>query len=402
MSARQVSLPDRFLGGRSLMMGGAAGGLVLVLATFAGLALGPEQARHAMFSYLVSFAYWGGISMASLLLLMIFHAFGAKWMVVLRRPLEAMATTVALFAVLFIPIILGMKHLYVWVDPPADLGREALKVLAHKRPYLNQTFFIVRAAFYFLCFIVIAGRLFGWSTRQDESGAVGLTRRQRLLGTGALPFMALVFTFAGFDWLMSLNPLWFSTIFGVYYFAGSFVSVFSLLAIAAYRARGKNQFGDYVNVEHIHNVGKLMLSFTAFWGYIAFSQFMLIWIANLPEEIPFFMVRFKPAWVPLGVILIFGQFFIPFGALLSRSLKRDARKLAGVALFILAVHYVDIYWLVVPTLSPDSVAFHWSNVTSFLGIGLLAVSFTIWRLRGRFAIPVKDPYLADSLRYRQP
>lgn len=402
MSAREVSLPDRFQGGRSLMMGGAVGGLVLVLATLAGLAMGPEQAKHAMFSYLVGFTYWGGIGMASLLLLMIFHAFGAKWMVVLRRPLEAMATSVALFAVLFIPIILGMKYLYVWVDPPADLGREALKLLAHKKVYLNQTAFILRTAFYFLSLIVIAGRLFSWSTRQDESGAVDLTRRQRRLGTGALPFVALVFTFAGLDWLMSLNPLWFSTIFGVYYFAGSLVSVFSLLAIVTYRARGKNLFGDYVSVEHTHNVGKLMLAFTAFWAYIAFSQFMLIWIANLPEEIPFFMVRFKTAWAPLGVILIFGQFFIPFGALLSRSLKRDPRKLAGVALFILLVHFVDIYWLIVPTLSPDSLAFHWTNLTAFLGIGLLAIAFTVWRLRGRFAIPVKDPYLADSLRYRQP
>jgi hypothetical protein len=399
VSAREVSLPGRFQGGRSLMLGGAVGGLVLVLASLAGLAVDP---KHAMFSYLVAFTYWGGISMASLLLLMIFHAFGAKWMVVLRRPLEAMASSVALFALLFIPIVLGMKHLYVWADPPADLGREALKLLAHKKHYLNPTFFIVRTAFYFLALIVVAGRLFGWSTKQDESGAVELTRRQRVLGTGALPFMALVFTFAGFDWLMSLNPLWYSTIFGVYYFAGSFVSVFSVLAIVIYRARGKDQFGDYVSVEHTHNIGKLMLSFTAFWGYIAFSQFMLIWIANLPEEIPFFMVRFKPAWVPLGVILIFGQFFIPFGALLSRSLKRDPRKLSVVALFILAIHYVDIYWLVVPTLSPDSVAFHWTNVTAFLGIGLLAVAFVVWRLRGRYSIPVKDPYLLDSLRYRQP
>lgn len=399
MSARDVTLPERFQGGRTVMMGGAAGGVVLLLATFAGLAI---DAQRTMFSYLVAFAYWGGISMAALLLLMIFHAFGAKWMVVLRRPLEAMATSVALFAVLFVPIILGMKHLYVWVDPPATLGREALKLLVHKRPYLNQTAFIVRAAIYFVLFGLIAGRLFRWSTQQDESGAIALTRRQRVLGTGALPLVSLLFTFAAFDWLMSLNPLWFSTIFGVYFFGGSFVSIFSVLAIASHLARGKNLFGDFVNDEHIHNVGKLMLSFTAFWGYIAFSQFMLIWVANLPEEIPFFIVRLKNAWAALGVVLIFGQFFIPFGALLSRSLKRDRRKLALVAVWILAIHYVDVYWLIVPTLSPDSLGFHWTSITAFLGIGLLAVSFTVWRLRGRFTIPVKDPYLADSLGYKQP
>jgi hypothetical protein len=399
VSARDVTLPGRFQGGRSLMMGGAVGGLVLLLATFGGLAIAPQQ---TMFSYLVAFTYWGGIAMAALLLLMIFHAFGAKWMVVLRRPLEAMATSVVLFAVLLVPILLGMKYLYVWVDPPASLGREALKVLAHKHPYLNQTAFIVRAVIYFLLMGLIAGRLFRWSTQQDESGAVDLTRRQRVLGTGALPLVSLLFTFAAFDWLMSLNPLWFSTIFGVYYFGGSFVSIFSVLAIAAHRARGKDLFGDFVSAEHTHNVGKLMLSFIAFWGYVAFSQFMLIWVANLPEEIPFFVVRLKTDWAALGVALIFGHFFIPFGALLSRSLKRDARKLSMVAVWILVIHYVDIYWLVVPTLSPQGMTFHWTSLTAFLGIGLLAVSFTVWRLRGRFTLPVKDPYLADSLGYRQP
>jgi hypothetical protein len=150
--------------------------------------------------------------------------------------------------VLFVPIILGMKHLYVWVDPPATLGREALKLLEHKRPYLNQTAFIVRGAIYFLLFGLIAGRLFRWSTQQDESGAVDLTRRQRVLGTGALPLVALLFSFAAFDWLMTLNPLWFSTIFGVYFFGGSFLSVFAVLAIAAYRARGKDLFGDFVSI----------------------------------------------------------------------------------------------------------------------------------------------------------
>jgi hypothetical protein len=399
VSAREVALPGRFQGGRGLLLGGAAGGLVLLLATFAGLLVDPRQ---TMFSYLVAFAFWAGLGMAALILLMIFHAFGAKWMVVLRRPLEAMATTVGLFAVLFVPIVLGMKHLYLWVDPPEALGREALKVLAHKHAYLNPSFFIIRAAFYFLVFILIAGRLFRWSTRQDASGALDLTRRQRVLGTGGLPLIALVFTFAAFDWLMSLNPLWFSTIFGVYVFAGAFVGIFSMLAIVSHHARGKDLFGDLVSVEHTHNLGSLMLAFTAFWGYIAFSQFMLIWVANLPEEVPFFIVRLRGSWAAVGVVLIVGQFLVPFGALLSRSLKRDRAKLAAVAIWILVIHYIDLYWLIVPTLSPDNLGFHWTSLTAFVGVGLLAISFTIWRLRGQFMIPVKDPYLAESLRYRQP
>jgi len=175
VSAREVTLPDRFQGGRNLVMGGLIGGVVLLAVTFAGLLSDP---RHTMFSYLVAFLYWGGISMASLLLLMIFHAFAAKWMVVLRRPLEAMATCVVLFAILFVPIILGMKHLYSWVDPPSTLPRDVLKLLEHKRPYLNQGFFIARAVIYFALFGGIATRLFGLSTKQDEVGGTDLTRRQ--------------------------------------------------------------------------------------------------------------------------------------------------------------------------------------------------------------------------------
>ena len=399
MSAREVTLPDRYQGGRGLVMGGAVGGLVLLAATFAGLAIDP---RRTMFSYLVAWLYWAGIGLSAAILLMIFHAFGAKWVVVIRRVLEAMSTTVLLFLVLFVPIFLGLKHLYVWVDPPATLPRDVLKLLAHKKPYLNQGFFLVRTIFYFLMFALVAGRLFRLSTKQDEVGGTDLTRSQRRFGTGMLPLMSMVFTFAAFDWVMSLNPTWYSTIFGVYFFAGSFVSVFAILAIAAYRARGANEFGAYVSIEHIHNIGKLMLSFVAFWAYVAFSQFMLIWIASLPEEIQFFLPRLKGEWAVVGWILILGHFLIPFGALLSRSLKRNRAKLAVVAVWILVIHFVDVYWLVLPTLSPETIGFHWTTITAFLGVGLLSISFTVWRLRGRFAIPVKDPFLAESLGYRQP
>jgi len=160
-------------------------------------------------------------------------------------------------------------------------------------------------------------------------------------------------SFAAFDWLMSLSPTWFSTVFGVYFFAGSFVSALSVLAMITAHARGKDSVGAFVSVEHTHNIGKLMLAFVCFWTYIAFSQLLLIWIAGLPEETPFYITRFKTGWAPLGILLVIGNFFVPFGALLSRSLKRDPRKLAAVAFWLLLVHLVDIYWLVMPTFSPD-------------------------------------------------
>jgi hypothetical protein len=388
---------DKFQGGRQWMVGGGIAGLVLLLVTFLASMGNPQQ---AMFSYLVAFAYWAGVAMASLVMLMIFHAFKAKWMVVLRRTVEAMAGSIPIFVVLFIPIAAAMKHLYIWVHPPHDLGHEALKILHHKEGYLNVTAFLIRTGIYFLLWIGLSQAFYRWSTRQDQSGALNLTSKQRALGAGGLPFIALTFSFAAFDWLMSLNPLWFSTIFGVYFFAGSFLAAVSLLAIVTDVARGKDQFGEYVSVDHTHSIGKLMLTFTAFWGYIGFSQFMLIWIASLPEEVPFYIVRMKREWAWLGVFLIVGHFFIPFSALLSRSLKRDRRKLAAVGVWILLVHYLDLYWLVMPTLHPEGFSFHWTSVTAFLGVGLVAIAFAVWRLRGYYAIPIKDPYLADSLRYR--
>jgi hypothetical protein len=293
------------------------------------------------------------------------------------------------------------------VEPdPASLSKEALHILEHKKAYLNPTFFVVRTCGYLLLAGFISNRLLGWSTRQDESGEPRLTVRQRNLGTGMLPFIALTFSFAAFDWLMSLEPLWFSTIFGVYFFAGSFLAVLSLLVVVTDRARGsKHLYGELCTAEHIHNIGKLMLAFTCFWGYIGFSQFMLIWIAGLPEETPFFVVRLKGDWAAIGAFLILGHFFIPFGALLSRSLKRTRNRLAAVAFWILLVHLVDLYWLIMPTLSPEGLpglTTHLLIASAFVGVGGLAVAFALWRARGRYTIPVRDPYLADSLAYRQP
>src|SRR5262249_18962635 len=193
---------------------------------------------------------------------------------------------------------------------------------------------------------------------------------------------------------------WYSTIFGVYYFAGSFLSALSVLAVVTYHAGRNNLFSGGMNVEHTANIGKLMLAFVCFWTYVAFSQLLLIWIAGLPEEIPFYITRFRGGWVPLGVLLIFGNFFIPFGALLSRSLKRNPRKLAAVA--VLLVPWADLFWLVMPTLPPEGISLHWTNLTAFIGVGLVAIAFGLWRLRGSLPIPVKDPYIAESLRYRQP
>jgi hypothetical protein len=383
---------------RGALLRGALLAMVLIAATALGVLV---AARPTLYAYLLAFAYWGGIALGALVLLMIFHATRARWPVVVRRPLEAIASTVTLFALLFVPVALGMRELYAWVAPPGDLGREALALLAHKRPYLNVPFFLVRTGVYFAVAIFVAHRLFRWSNEQDGSGALDLSRRAHALGTGGLPLMALVFAFAAFDWLMSLTPLWYSTIFGVYVFAGSFVGAVALLILFVTLGRGA-AFARLATAEHLHNLGKLLFAFTCFWAYIAFAQLLLIWIANLPEEIPFFLVRMRGAWGWVGVVLVLTHFVVPFSALLSRSLKRSRRGLALAAAWMLGAHFVDLYWVVIPTLAPEGLWFSWTVLTSFFGVGAAAVTFALWRLRGRFPIPVRDPYLPQSLTYRQP
>jgi hypothetical protein len=392
---------EPFRGGSRWMAVGGGIGVVLLLVTL--LLGGMTSPRDMYYSYLVAFAYWAGIGFASVLLLMIFHATHARWVTILRRPLEAMAASIPIFIILIIPIWIGMKEIYSWVDPAAaGLGTEALKKIAHKAAYLNVKFFIVRSILYFAFSWFVAWRLYSLSRRQDKEGGSELLGSQRKFSAGMLPFISLAITFAAFDWLMSLHPTWYSTIFGVYYFGGSFLSALSILAIVTWHAGRNNLFSGGMNVEHTASIGKLMLAFVCFWTYVAFSQLLLIWIAGLPEEIPFYITRFKPGWSWVGVVLIFCHFFIPFGLLLSRARKRDPKRLARVALWILAVHYVDIYWLAMPALYKDSATFHWTQPLAFAGVGLVAIATAVWFLRGRLPVPIRDPYLAESLRYRQP
>jgi hypothetical protein len=338
---------------------------------------------------------------------MIFHVFRAKWMVVVRRPLEAMAATVPFFLLLAIPILLNLKDIYTWVDPQGSVAAGLLEahevhLIEHKHSYLNVGWFIGRTFIYFIIAGFISWRLFGLSVRQDTSGDPALTQKQRNLGIGGLPLVALVVTFAAFDWVMSLSPTWFSTIFGVYYFAGSYWSTMAVLIIVTTMARGKDLYGQFVTAEHMHNLGKLLFAFTCFWAYIAFSQLLLIWIGNLPEEVTFYTVRFSDGWAPWGVALLFGHFVIPFAFLLSRDLKRSPTKLSLVAGWALLVNLLDIYWLIMPAYDAKHAPFSIWLPLAWIGIGGIAIAIAIWKIRGHYTVPIKDPFLDVSVRYRQP
>ena len=393
---------DRLPATGRLLTASASVGVLGLLATAVGYVTDPGQHPIILAGYLVAFAYWLGIAVASSIWNAIFHAAAARWMTVFRRMLETMASAAPIFILLFLPIALGMSTLFPWVNPSNKMNAEQLHLLDHKAVWLNVPSFLFRAALYFAIWVVVNQLLRGWSLRQDVDGGIVPTQKMRRIGSGAIPFLGLSITFAAFDWLMSVDPFWYSTIFGAYYFAGSFLASMALLTVITVRTRTNPRlFGGLVTRHHTHNLGKLMLAFTAFWTYVAFSQFMLIWIANIPEEAAWYVVRMKGGWQTVGIFLIVTHFIIPFFTLLSRGLKFNPQGLGFMAVWILVVHWVDLEWLVMPAVHPQGFFFHWTHLTSMLGVGGVAIAFVRWRAGGHFTIPVKDPYLADSLRYTQ-
>jgi hypothetical protein len=399
-------LVERYNGGAKWM--GVAGivGVLGLIATFIGF-LTPAR-QDAYYSYLFSFAYFFAISVGGLLFLMALYATNSKWPTVIRRPVEAVAGAIPILAILFIPIflsvLLGLDVLYPWTKPQANFTPlEQHHFHGAKETYLSVPFFVVRQIIYFGVMIFVSTALIRWSKRVDVDGGYEHIAQLRRFSSGAIPFVGLALSWAAFDWLMSLTPFWQSTIFGVYYFAGGFLSAIAVVTLACVWTRGnRHLFGYWITSQHQHNLGKLLLAFTAFWAYIGFSQLMLIWIANLPEEVPYFWVRLKTDWRPVTLFLVVGHFALPFALLLPRTTKLIPQYLAVVSVWLLFACAVDVYWMVMPALHPEGPRFSIFNLTAFVGVGGIATAFALWRVRGRYMIPVRDPYLEDSLRYAQP
>lgn len=388
-----------FSGGRTATLVLGVGGVIALVLTAVGYAFEPTA---TLYSYLFAFAFWLSLSLGSLMLLAVFHASSARWVTAIRRPLEIGAVSSAVFALLFVPIALGMPKLFVWVSPPSDLPHHVLHLIEHKRPYLNVPFFLIRAGLYFSMWIIVSHLLRTWSRRQDaQPGAVELLVWQRRLSAGMLPVLAFSLAFASFDWLMSLEPTWFSTMYGVYFFSGAFVGAIGLWAVVLALGRGRGLTGDAATPALNQNVGKFLLAFVIFWAYIGYSQYMLIWIANLPEEVGWYASRAE-SWRRVAIVLVIAHFVLPFFALLSRRLKANPRYLAAVGGWVLLAHALDVFWLVIPTRSPAGPDLRWTDLTAFLGVGGVAIAFALLQMRGTRPVPVGDPYLHDSLEFSQP
>lgn len=368
---------------RRLVAGGAAAGAVGLAATgvFAWM-----DARQAAFSYLVAFVYWLSIVMGALVLVPVFHVSGARWAVVFRRLPEAIGGTAPLFVLLFLPVGFALRTLFSWASPPSpDLGHHAIEILEAKRAWLSPVPFFVRAGIYFAVWIAV-----GTLLRSRAFAA-----RHSTISGASLPALAITISFAAVDWVMSLDPLWQSSIFGVYVFAGGFAATLAAMAVAL----GMRAAVFPLNADHYHSLGKLLLAFVAFWAYIAFSQLLLIWIANLPEEVHWYLVRLRTGWRPVAFALGIAHFVVPFTVLLSRDLKRSPRALALVGAWVLAAHWIDVHWLVMPVLHHEGPAFHLADLTAFVGVGGLTVAAVFFVLERTPALPAGDPELEASLRY---
>jgi len=379
---------------------GAGLGVIGLGATFSQWGSDKE---HVFFSYLFAFMFALSIALGSLAFVLIQHLVRAGWSAAVRRIAENAAMTLPVFGLLFLPIALaGMHELYPWTHT-----EHLDAILQKKQGYHNTSFFYIRAVVYFLVWTALAGFFYTKSTGQDSSKSEDATRAMwKASGVGVLLY-GLSQTFAAFDWLMSLQPHWFSTIFGVYFFAGSILVAFTFMAMVAMGLQNGGLIKTTITTEHFHDLGKYIFGHTVFWAYIGFSQFFLIWYANIPEETEFFLHRAHHGWAGLSYALPILHFFVPFFFLLSRHVKRNRKGLFIGALYMFFMHAVDIYWLVMPNLGAHSGgeaphAFHavWMDVTAFIGVfGIFLAAFGFFLNRNKL-VAIGDPRILESLKHQ--
>ena len=356
-----------------------------------GAIVNPHQFSY---SWLFAFAFFFTLCAGCFFWTIVHHATDAEWSVVVRRQLENIAALLVVLALLFVPILLLRHHLYSWMDIPP--GAEAS--LDSKRAYLNWNFFLGRAVLFFAFFIFASVSLRRLSVRQDKDGNPRFTIWMRKVAFISLPMFALCLTFGAFDWLMSLNYHWFSTMFGVYIFAGAAGSSMSLLVLVITALRQAGYLKDVITLEHYHIMGKWMFAFCVFWAYIGFGQYMLIWYANMPEETEYFITRNTESWWALSMLLVVGRFFGPFAILLLRSIKKEPHRLCYVAGWIVCMQMLDMYLIVLPALHGTGVHVSIWDLVALIAVGA-TLGFVYLRVVPRTSLfPIRDPRLIESLK----
>ncbi len=368
-----------------------AGGLLVAAAVSLVVRDGGAQFFQ---SYLMAYMFCLGITLGCLALGMVHQLSGGAWGVVLRRPIGAAARVLPVLTVLFLPIVAGMGRLYIWTHADVVASDEAIR---HKQLYLNAPFFLARAALYFLVWNAISFVLNRWSLQQDRTGDPRISRRMQRVSAAGLVAYGLTITFASFDWLMSLEPDWYSTIYGVLIIGGQGLSAIAFLILAVAWLSRRPPLDAIVTADHFHDAGNLTLAFVMLWAYFAFSQYLIIWSGNLPKEIAWYQHRVQTGWGAVAVLLIVFHFAVPFLVLLSRTVKREAAMLARVAAAVMVARLVDLFWLVAPEFHRAGVSVSWLDVELPLSLASLWLGCFIWQLRGRAILPVYDPEFDEAL-----
>lgn len=357
-----------------------------------GWFLSPEAFFRA---YLPGYLFWFQIVVGALGVLCLQYVTGGEWGLLIRRPLGAAARTILVMAVLFLPIAFGLHHIYIWSNHDFVAHDPVMQA---KSGYLNPRAFLIRATIYFALWILWAWRIRALSLKfyEDRSPYTDLARRR--WAASGLPMIILTLTFTGIDWMMSLEPKWYSTMYGINFFIGAGLAAFAFVTFFLTRLADTKAMADILKPSHLRDLGNLMLAFVMLWAYTAFSEFLLIWYNNSREEIPHFLVRRAGVWAVLAGLLIVFHFFLPFFLLLMREIKDRPGTIAMVAVIILVMRFVAIYWLVEPTFSGAHFHFSWISLAALAGVGGIWLYFFLGQLKGQTIIPIHETWVEEAIR----
>lgn len=370
----------------------------LILAGIVGLAISvigwifePTQFYQ---SYLMAYMFCLGVTLGCLAVGMMHQLSGGAWGVVLRRPIGAASRVLPLLTLLFIPILIGMSHLYPWTHADVVARDQSLQ---NKHLYLNVPFFLVRTVVYFAVWNTLAYFLNAWSLEQDRTGDPHIPRKMQLMSAGGLVAYGVTITFASFDWMMSIEPHWFSTIYGLIVLGGQGLAAFAFLLIVIVWLSRRPPLDTVIMPAHLHDISNLTLAFVMLWAYFSFSQYLIIWAGDLPLEIAWYLHRLQTSWWLIGVALMVFHFALPFVLLLSRTIKREADLIVKVAAGILVVRVIDLFWLIAPDFHTAGISISWLDVLLPIALFTLWLGAFVWQLRGRAILPVHDPEFDEAL-----
>jgi hypothetical protein len=345
-------------------------------------------------AYLIGFVFWIGITVGSLALLMLQHLTGGVWGLVIRRVLEASTRTLPLMMVLFVPIAFGLRQIYPWTDSGFMQQTEALRT---KASYLSPTFFLGRVVIYFLLWSVMAWLLNWLSMQQDRTATKSIRKHLQMISGPGLAFLIISITFAAIDWVMSLEPAWFSTIFGLIFVAAWGLSALAFTIVVMSWLSQRAPMDAVVQRAHFHDWGNLLLALVMLWTYFAFSQYLIIWSGNLPEETTWYVARKHGGWGVIALAVVIFQFALPFLTLLSRAAKKSGERLAMLAVLILIMRVVDVIWLIEPAFNPERFHLSWMDFVAPIAIGGLWIGWFTWQLQKRALLPINDPQVEQAL-----